>query len=68
MGNDIENYILQEGKKFMWDGLEYPGRGEAKSVEEEYRENGFETIVVEAGERFLVYSRRVVTEIDLGEK
>ena len=67
MKDDIENYILQDGKKFMWDGLQYDERGKAEEVEKEYSGNGFETLIVEAGERFLIYSRREVTEIDLGE-
>jgi len=66
MKDDINNYMLEDSKKFMWDGLPYDERGKAEEVEKEYRGNGFETRIVEAGERFLVYSRREVTEIDIG--
>jgi len=44
----------------MWDGRPYATREEASTVREACENNGFEVRVVEEGERFLVYTRRVV--------
>lgn len=52
--------LISDGKKFMWDGRPYATREEASTVREACENNGFEVRVVEEGERFLVYTRRVV--------
>jgi hypothetical protein len=57
--------MFDEGVKFMWDGLHYESREAAEAVQHQYEENGFETRSVEEQGSFLVYSRRVVTEIVL---
>ena len=58
-----ENVRFFEGRKFMWDGEVYPSRDEAEAKREEYAGNGFETQLVEEQDQFLVYTRRVVTEV-----
>jgi len=60
-----EMAIWVDGDKFMWDGATYGTREEAEAKVEAYASDGFETQVIEAEEAFLVYSRRVVTEIVL---
>ncbi len=62
---EIENVQFIEGKKFMWDGKEYPTEQEAKKVASEYKKNDFETQVLKNEDKYLVYTRRVVTEIVL---
>ena len=57
--------IWRDGDKFMWDGASYAAREEAEAKAEAYAEAGFETLVIESDDAFLVYSRRVVTEIVL---
>ena len=52
--------LISDGKKLMWDGRPYATREEASTVREACENNGFEVRVVEEGERFLVYTRRVV--------
>ncbi len=54
-----------EGKKFMWDGEEYETEKQAKSVEAEYREKGFEVESYKEDGKVYLYTRRVVTEIVL---
>jgi len=54
-----------EGNKYMWDGAEYASRAEADAEAGTYNTNGFETQIVEEEDKFLVYTRRVVTEIVL---
>ena len=58
-----ENVRFFEGHKFMWDGEVYPSRDEAEAKREEYAGNDFETQLVEDQDQFLVYTRRVVTEV-----
>ena len=52
-----------DGDKYMWDGATYAAREEADARASTYAADGFETQVVESGSSFLIYTRRVVTEI-----
>ena len=61
----VEVAIWVDGDKFMWDRGSYATRDEAEAKAETYAEDGFETQVVEGESSFLIYSRRVVTEIVL---
>ncbi len=54
-----------EGKKFMWDGVEYPGEDDAAKGMAKYGEERFETRLVKEDDKFYVFTRRVVTEIKL---
>ena len=58
-----ESFKIIDSKKFMWDGKEYETEGEAKRVKEEYEKDEFETELLEEDGKWLVYSRRVVTEV-----
>lgn len=52
-----------EGKKYMWDGHSYDTEEDAKKAESSYKEDNFETRTVEEDGKYLVYTRRVVTEV-----
>jgi hypothetical protein len=54
-----------DGKKFMWDGKIYETEDVARNAENTYKKNGFETRRILEGDRFSIYTRRVVTEIVL---
>jgi len=54
-----------DGKKFMWDGREYGEREEAEKARVEYEKEGFETRIVSADDAVRVYTRRVVSQIEL---
>lgn len=54
-----------EGKKFMWDGLEYDDEEKSSSVEKGYSEKGFEVRACRENGKILLYTRRVVTEVVL---
>ena len=56
-----------DGKKFMWDQESYSTEVEAKKKMSHYEKDGFETRLVKEESKFLVYTRRVVTEIILEE-
>ena len=57
--------IWRDGDKYMWDGESHTTRDEAEAKAKEYADNDFETLIIESEGAFLVYSRRVVTEIVL---
>ena len=48
-----------DGKKFLWDGVNYESRDEAQQALEGYKEQGFEVELVEQDDKVLLYSRRV---------
>jgi hypothetical protein len=56
-----------DGKKFMWDQENYSNEVEAKKKMAEYEKNGFEARAVKEEGKFLVYTRRIITEIILEE-
>lgn len=51
------------GKKFMWDGKDYPDKKSALGIVQEYKNNGFETEVLEEKQKYYVFNRRVVKEV-----
>jgi hypothetical protein len=54
-----------DGKKFIWDKGSYSTEEEATEKKKVYEKDGFETRMIEEEGKYLVYSRRVVTEIIL---
>ena len=58
-----ETARIIDGKKFMWDGIEYESGERAGAKKAEYEKDGFETIMLEEEGRSVLYTRRVVTEI-----
>ena len=48
-----------DGKKFLWDGVNYESREKAQQATEAYEQEGFEAELIESEGQFLVYSRRV---------
>ena len=56
-----------DGKKFMWDESNYSTEAEAREKMAKYEKDGFEIRLVKEERKFLVYTRRVVTEIILEE-
>jgi hypothetical protein len=59
---------LIEGKKFMWDGVVYKSEEEAREVEEKYKKDGFQVGYIEEDNQYLLYTRRVVTQIVVEDK
>ncbi|MCL5073016.1 MAG: hypothetical protein M1308_19325 [Actinobacteria bacterium] len=51
------------GKKFMWDGYDYPEKKNALEAAQKYKNDGFETEVIEKENKFFVFTRRVVKEV-----
>jgi len=53
------------GKKFMWDNVVYESKKEAQDLMEKFKKDNFEVELIEEDKQFLLYTRRVVTEIVL---
>ena len=60
---DISKMI--NGKKFMWDNVVYESKKEAQDLMEKFKKDNFEVELIEEDKQFLLYTRRVVTEIVL---
>jgi hypothetical protein len=56
-----------DGKKFMWDKGHYSTDQEAREKMAQYEKDGFEAECVQENGKYLVYTRRLVTEIVLEE-
>ena len=52
-----------DSKKYMWDGAQYDSEEEASGKKSEYEQNEFETILLQEDDKFLIYTRRVVTDV-----
>ena len=58
-----DSFKIMDTKKFMWDGETYDSRPTAEEAENKYKEQNFETRILEKEGKFLVYTRREVTEV-----
>ena len=54
-----------DGKKFMWDGEFYASEELVKETETKYKGNGFETRSLNEDGKYILYTRRLVSEIVL---
>ena len=59
----MESVKIINGKKFMWDGNEYPDKENASETAQKYKNDGFETEVFEKENKYFVFTRRVVKEV-----
>ncbi len=56
------------GKKFMWDGKVYTDEKERREISQKYKDDGFEVELVEEGNQYFLFTRRVVTEVVVEEQ
>ncbi len=59
--------IRHDGKKFMWDKKVYAKEQEAEEKKKSYLMDDFEVLKLEEEGKYLLYTRRIVTEIILEE-
>lgn len=59
----MEMSKIINGKKFMWDGAEYPDKKAAGEIAQKYKNDGFEVEITEEEKKFYVFTRRVVKEV-----
>jgi hypothetical protein len=62
---EVEQARYVDTEKYMWDGAVYDTEEEAKQKKSEYEENEFQVQLVQQEGKYLLYTRRVVTEIVL---
>jgi len=58
---DISKII--NGKKFMWDFVVYESKKEAQDLMQKFKDDGFEVELIEEENKYLLFTRRVVTDI-----
>ena len=58
-----DSSIKVNGKKFMWDSVVYESKKEAEDTMRKYKDDNFEVELKEEKGKYLLYTRRVVTEI-----
>ena len=54
------NLLLLNGKKFLWDGVDYPSGETALETVKTYKANGFEVELQNDEGKTYLYTRRVV--------
>ena len=59
------NLILVNGKKLMWDGVDYSSGEKTLEAMNKYRAAGFEVELHEEDGKTYLYSRRVVKEVNV---
>jgi hypothetical protein len=57
------NMLFFNGKKFMWDGIDYPSGEQASETMNKYKTDGFEVELHEEDGKTYLYTRRVVKEV-----
>jgi hypothetical protein len=57
------NVILMDGKKFMWDGVDYPNGEKTSEAMNKYKTDGFEVERREEEGKQYLYTRRVVKHV-----
>ncbi|MBI5245006.1 MAG: hypothetical protein HY922_15180 [Elusimicrobia bacterium] len=53
---------ILDGKKFLWNGVEYEARKQAEEASSAYEKEAFETRMIEEGGKHLIYTRRVAAQ------
>ena len=59
----MPNNVLNKGKKFMWDGVDYPSEEKAFEKAQKYKKDGFEVETYEEDGKTYLYTRRLVKEV-----
>lgn len=59
------NLIFSDGKKFMWDGVDYPSGEKMSEATNKYKVDGFDVERHEEDGKTYLYTRRVVTKTNV---
>jgi hypothetical protein len=52
-----------EGKKFLWDGVDFPSKEAILDSLQKYKKDGFEVETIEEDGKVFLYTRRVVKNL-----
>lgn len=58
-----DNVKIIEGSKYMWDGESYESKAAVMENIEKYKNEGFQAGMLEEEGKYLIYTRRIVTDI-----
>ncbi len=61
------NTLLVSGKKFMWDGVDYPNAEGTLEALKKYKANGFEVELYEEDGKSFLYTRRTVKHVEVAQ-
>ncbi|MFQ5750751.1 MAG: hypothetical protein ACE5HI_02035 [bacterium] len=61
----MDDFKIIAGKKYGWDGEEYESEAAAQENAAKYRQDGFDTRLIQEEGKYYIYTRRVVTEIKI---
>lgn len=64
----MENVKIFDEKKFMWDGRTYMNESEAITIKAEYEKNNFGIRMVQEEGKYFLFTRRIVTEIEIEQQ
>ena len=59
--------VLINGRKLMWDGVDYPSREEMSKTINRYKSDGFEVELFEEDGKTYLYTRRVIKKTAVPE-
>jgi hypothetical protein len=62
------NVLTINGKKFMWDGVDFQSKEEILDTMQKYKKDGFEVETYEEGDKLFLYTRRVVKDVVITEQ
>jgi hypothetical protein len=65
ISENMDNVRFFDEKKFMWDGRTYISESEAINKKAEYEKDNFETRMIQEEEEYFLFTKRVVTEIEI---
>jgi hypothetical protein len=52
-------------KKFMWNGMTYDNKSEALHIKAEYEKNNFKVCIIQEEDKYFLFTRKIVTEIEV---
>jgi hypothetical protein len=55
--------LIIEGKKFKWNGVEFPSKETILDAIQKYKKDGFEVETCEENEKIFLYTRKVVKDL-----
>jgi hypothetical protein len=61
------NVLTINGKKFMWDGVDFQSKEEILDAMQKYKKEGFEVETYEEDDKLFLYTRRVVKDVVVTE-
>ncbi len=62
------NVLTINGKKFMWDGVDFQSKEAILDAMQKYKKEGFEVETYEEDDKLFLYTRRAVKDVVITEE